>query len=503
MTKSKIFFYLCLSFIGGVSWSSFFYPKIFWGFLIFGVILTSILWKNKKIMVAGFCVLVFTFGILRYNLTLSNYESQFLDQESRITNQELIVLKGTVVKEPDIRIDSIRLTISAESMSSKILVTANRYPEYQYGDLLEITGRLEEPKIFPDFDYRGYLMKEGIRYVIYNPQILLIEHNTFCGKKIMEEYPISNTQCYRYKLYKTLSNIKNGLENNIDNFISSPQSGILNAIIWGDEQGIPNDLKDKLNITGTRHIVAVSGMNITIIGGILFSFLIAVGFWRRQAFFFSIIILILFILMIGAPASAVRAGIMAGLLIFAQIFGRVSRISRAVIFAGAAMLVQNSLLLKYDVGFQLSFAAVLGIIYLKPTFDRWFSKFPKNFGVKDILSMTLSAQFAAFPILIYNFGQISAISPFVNILIVSLLPLLTIAGFGVATIGAAWQNLGQVLSWPLWLILTYVVKIIDWFSQFLFASVSVGKGSWVLVVGYYAVLIWLVRKSKIKYQILK
>lgn len=498
MTKSRIFLYLCFSFIGGIFWSSFFYPLNFKGFLIFGIILIIVFWRNKKIMVAGFCVLMFALGIFRYDSIILDYES-FPRQ-----NSDKVILKGAVIKEPEVRLNNTKLTVRVENFQetrseTRILIATNRYPEYQYGDLLKIEGRLDEPKIFPDFNYKGYLAKDGINYIMYNPQIVLIKHDVFCDKKVAEknfQFLVSNFQCYKYKLYKTLLNIKNKLKENTDKFISSPQSAILNGIILGDTGEFSDDLKNKLNITGTRHITAVSGMNVTIIGEILFFTLIAIGFWRRQAFFLSIIILVLFVLMIGAPASAVRAGIMGGLLIFSQIFSRISNSSRTVIFAGAVMLAQNPLLLKFDAGFQLSFAAVFGIIYLKPVFDRWFSKLPKIFGFRDILAMTLSAQAGVFPILVYNFGQISIISPFVNILIVSLIPLVTVAGFLATSVGMIWQTLGQILSWPVWLVLAYIVKIIDWFSFFPYAFISIEKGSWILIAGYYIVLIWLVKRWK-------
>ena len=119
-----------------------------------------------------------------------------------------------------------------------------------------------------------------------------------------------------------LFSFKNKFKEIARNFVSPPEVGILEALVFGDEGKISQEWKDKLNLTGTRHIVAVSGMNITIIASLILSFILSLGLWRRQAFYLTIFLLILFILMIGAPASAVRAGIMAAVLMLAQRFGR-------------------------------------------------------------------------------------------------------------------------------------------------------------------------------------
>ena len=105
-------------------------------------------------------------------------------------------------------------------------------------------------------------------------------------------------------------------------------------------------------------------MNITIISSLILSFVLGLGFWRNQAFYFSAFIIFIYILMIGAPASAVRAGVMASILIAAQGFGRISSGARAVVFAAVLMLFFNPLLLRFDVGFQLSFLAILAFIFL-------------------------------------------------------------------------------------------------------------------------------------------
>ena len=228
---------------------------------------------------------------------------------------------------------------------------------------------------------------------------------------------------------KNLISFRQKLEESLEKILSLPQSAILEALLFGKEENISKQWKEKLNLTGTRHIAAVSGMNITIISNLILGFLLWLGLWRNQAFYLSIILIIFYILMIGAPASAIRAGIMAILFLTAQHFGRLSSASRAIVFVATLMLWQNPLILRWDIGFQLSFLATMGIIYLQEILSEKLKKIPDFLQLRSNLSATLAAQIFVFPILIYNFGQISIISPLTNIFILPLIPVITILGF--------------------------------------------------------------------------
>ena len=234
-------------------------------------------------------------------------------------------------------------------------------------------------------------------------------------------------------------------------------------------------------------------------------FILGMGFWRKQAFYVSLVLIILYILMIGAPASAVRAGILGGLFMLGQQLGRTSTASRAIVFAAAFMLFLNPLLLRFDVGFQLSFLAMLGIIYMQPIFSNVFSKIPNPsiFPVKTMLSSTMSAQIFTLPVLIYSFGYISAVSPLTNILIVPLLAPLTILIFVFGIAGILFFPLGYIFSWLAWLGLTYIIFVIDFFSKITFAKISIQNAGWLWILIYYLALIsfilWQRRNQRLKF----
>jgi len=334
--------------------------------------------------------------------------------------------------------------------------------------------------IFEDFNYKDYLAKDGIYSVIYWPEIELIEKNQ--GNLI----------------YARILQFKNKLRESIYQNLSPPQSSILGAIILGDKRQISQEWKDKLNYAGVRHLTAVSGMHIAVLTSILMSFLIGLGFWRKQAFYFTIILITLFIVMTGLQSSAIRAGIMGGLFLFAQYLGRMNVSSRVIVFAAAIMLIQNPLLLRLDAGFQLSFLAMMGIIYLMPAFQYWLRKIPDFLQLKNIISLTISAQIFTLPVLIYNFGYFSLVAPLTNILIVPLLPLIMGLGFIFAFLGIIWLPLGWIFSLPAWLLLTYLTKIVDWFSNFSW-SAYVLEISWVWLIISYLILgliVWRIQEQQ-------
>jgi len=496
MTASKILLYFCLSFISGIFLSSFFIFSlpVLLVFLILAIILISLFWKYKKLVIIGFSIFFLIFGIWRYQSSELEIKNNQLRKYNDL--KETIILIGIVTTEPDVREKIQRLTVKINrfqkeesfiEIKEKVLIITQKYPQYQYGDKLKITGKLETPPIFEEFNYRDYLKKDRIYSVISWPKIELIE--TDLGNPIL----------------KFIFAFKNRLEESVESLISPPQVGILEALIFGNESEISKEWKEKLNITGTRHITAVSGMNITLITFLILNFFLILGFWRNQAFYFSIFLLIIYILMIGTPSSAVRAGIMGGILILAQYFGRLSTAFRAVIFAATLMLFINPLLLRYDIGFQLSFLAILGLIYLQPTFFEFLIKIPnpKFFPIRTTLSATLSAQIFTLPILVYNFGNIPLFSPITNILIVPLLTPITILIFIFSILAMISWWFGWIFSFPIWFVLSYIINIVDWFSKLPFASFSIQNLHWIfLLISYFilALISWyFYEKQKLKF----
>jgi len=493
MTASKIFLSFCSAFIFGIFLNSFFEISliIILIFLIFALILISLFWQHKKIVILGLSFLFMLLGIWR---TLQ-VEEKISKSELQIYNdtKETIILTGNVISEPDIREKTIKLKIGNcklkindnwQDVSGAILITTNRYLEYQYCDKLKITGKLKSPQNFEDFNYKDYLKKDGIYSLMDFPKIELLKRG--------------DCQNFSAKVFSRILKIKNYLREVIEENLSPPQSAILSAMLLGDKRKISQEWKEKLNITGLRHITAISGLHVTVLTIILMNILLALGFWRQQAFYFAIIFLFFFILLTGLQPSAIRAGIMGGLFLLAQYLGRMNSSFQAIFFAGAIMLFQNPLLLKLDLGFQLSFLATLGIISLSSIFQDWLKFIPWQ-NIRSILAMTFSAYLFTLPILIYNFGYFSLVGLITNLLIVPTLYWIMFFGFIFVVVGLIFPFLAWLLSFLVFFLLSYLTFIVDIFSRLPFAALSFRNVHWLFLLIFYlilAIFTWRAREEQ-------
>lgn len=441
--------------------------------------------KILRIVYFCFCLILLILVFWRYEVVESKVKNSELKKLNDLKKE--ITLIGTVVKEPDIGVNSTKLTIRVGK--EKILAVVNRYPEYKYGDKLKITTQLESPPVFEEFNYQNYLKKEGIYSIANFPKIELIGQD------------FSLFTFFYFKILSFKDRVKEIIYERLPFFHGS----VLSAMILGDKSGLLSDFKNKLSITGLSHIVAISGMHIAILTGILIPFLLGLGFWRSQAFYFVIILISFYIILIGFPSSAVRAAIMAGIFLFGQKIGRRSVSGRALFFSAGIMLTLNPLLLFYDIGFQLSFLATLGLIYLSPLFQNWLKFIPqeKFFNLREILSLTLSAQIFTLPILVYNFGRVSLVAPLTNILVLPIVPLLMISGFLFVIFGSIWSFFAWFFSFPCWFFLSYMIKIVEFFSQFSWAAKNIKDICWYWLFIPYVILfiliLWFRKKERLKF----
>ncbi len=378
--------------------------------------------------------------------------------------RETIIVKEPVIKE---RYQNIIVEIDDDQ---RALVRVDRYENIAYGDRIALSCILETPQNRDNgFDYRMYLAKSSINYQCADTTINFIAH---------EE-----------SLYGRVIALRQTMETNVNSVIVAPQAALANGLLFGGDDRLSEELQNAFSLTGMTHIVAVSGYNVTIIAQYLIIVGIALGLWRRQALWLSLAGIFLFVAMIGFPSSGVRAAIMGMLLLFALRSGRMGEAQNAIVIAGASMLLFNPLLLRYDIGFQLSFLATLGIILLFPLFDHFFVKRVRALGITEILFLTLCAQIFVVPIIIYNFHIISFISLLVNVLILPIIPITMLFVFIAAVVGSIFVPLAMVAGWFAHTLLSYEVAIISFFAQQEWSYRQIEALSIFSVILYYILLI--------------
>jgi len=479
VSKSKIFFLLSLSFIGGIFSASFYYPRIMDNFyffitLILSLIFLVVFYGNRKVYLRTFSILFFLSGFWLTSLKLERIVN--LDLASRNFSGKVLILREPAIKD---RMQKIIVSNDGEERI-KFLITTNSYPAYFYGDKLKVSCQLEIPENIEGFDYRMYLAKDNIFYICKNPKIEVVAQNQGSGA------------------YSFLLKIKNNLQDKIVALLPAPQSGLLIGLILGGDDQLSKSVKDNFSKTGLTHIVAVSGYNVTIVAEYLMLLGIFLGLWRKQAFWFSIIGIFLFVVMTGFPASAVRAGVMGMLLLWAMKNGRLANAQNSIIFSASVMLLINPLLLRWDVGFQLSFLATVGIVYFYPLIEKYSIKKNGISFFNEILFLTLSAQVFVLPIIMNDFQQLSLISPLANLLVLPIIPLTMLLGFVMAILSFIFPPLATVFAWLTFLPLKYETSVIYFLANLKFSSVGIMNFSWVWVVVWYLVLLGVLYFNKIK-----
>ncbi|MEK7095013.1 MAG: ComEC/Rec2 family competence protein [Patescibacteria group bacterium] len=239
-------------------------------------------------------------------------------------------------------------------------------------------------------------------------------------------------------------------------------------MIYGDIVGLPDEVKDWFQRTGTLHLVAVSGSNVVLVTDTILVLLIALGLNRKAAFYFLLVALFLFVILTGADASVVRAGFMGALFLTAKQIGRPSASLSLFLLTMAAMVALSPRLLLDDIGFRLSFAAVAGIMWLAPKIKKYFS-FIKYDDARTLLSETFAAIIATLPFSVISFGTVSLIAPIANLLILPVIPAIMIVGAAFLIMSAASRAFIAVpiLIWlPIYAVLEYIFVVVRLLSRF-------------------------------------
>lgn len=492
-SKSKTFFAFCFCFIIGAALFSFsntntfLFPLCIASFVISFLII--IFWSYKTACFVLFCSLFFILGGLRFLITIPHHQS---DQISFYINKK-IEFVGIVDEEPDIRIDKAYYVIKVKEVleqnkskriKGKVLVAAPLYPEYVYGDELKIRCKFQHPQNDSStFRYDKYLAARSISVV--------------CNFLELEEVSSNNGN----KFMSIILYGKSKVAYQIEKLWGEPHSSFIAGLLYGKKSGLPLELRENFNRTGITHIIAISGFNITIISVYLMNIFIYCGLYRQHAFWAVAFLIILFVIFTGASASVVRAAIMGITVLVTRRIGRVSHRGNVLLCTAALMTLFNPYIVIWDAGFQLSFLATIGLLYLSPIIQRslsfsFFGKFGETF--LENLQATLSAIIITMPLILYQFGNLSIVAPLVNMLILWLIPLLMLIGFLAVIIGSFIFPLGRFIAWITYIGLEYIIKIVEWFGSRSWSVIEFKLPWWGMGVCYVLLFAFIIRYNKSK-----
>ena len=452
--------------------------------------------EKIKIFLLSLSTLLFALGIIRYEIR--DYVP--LDPILERSVGKTVSLTGIISDEPQKKesgttliIDLKSLTDSSSSaqVSGKTLLNMGLYPEFQYGDMINIRGKLEKPKNFSslsnadassspaskDFDYISYLAKDDIFYTISFAQVSLISSG------------------HGNSIKTILLKIKNAFTQNINHTIPEPEASLFAGIELGAKSSMDKETANTFRVAGLSHIIALSGYNITIVAEAIMQ---ALSFLPKMVGLSTGVVgIILFVVMSGSSSTAVRAGIMSLIVILAAMTRRDYRAGRALAIAALLMIMANPKILVFDISFQLSFVATIAIIYVAPIVKHRFAWITEKYGLRDIIASTISAQILVLPLILSKMGMLSFFALPANILVLAFIPTTMFFGFCAGMLGFIWTPLSLPFSWITFIFLFYIIHVTQFFANLPFSSVFIGWFSPLcMAISYIFIGMWILYERK-------
>ncbi|MDD4290188.1 MAG: ComEC/Rec2 family competence protein, partial [Patescibacteria group bacterium] len=278
-----------------------------------------------------------------------------------------------------------------------------------------------------------------------------------------------------------------------------PYSSFINGLLFGKNivsEGIKNDFKR----IGISHIIVVSGMHVSIISLLCLNSLISAGINRKKSFIIICFIIVGFVFLSGLGASTIRAAIMAIILMFSQNIGKIMRNSLLLSYSTFIIAFINPYTIFYDVGFQLSFFATYGLIYITPLIEKYFEFLPESLEIRSSLTSSISAIITTTPILIYQFKQLSIVSPISNLLILPLISINMLVSFFAIVFSYINLDFAKIIGFFNYANLQLMIKTANELSKITFASVSINNFSLFFVLFSYILIVYFIfKKSKKQY----
>jgi competence protein ComEC len=485
-------------------------PAALFGLLSLFPLSVAWFWRqNARLRLVARVTLFCVLGALRYTLALPRFDERSISNHN---GRGRVLLTGVVIAEPDVRDTYTNLRLRAETLAQEepdesdasgptpdgrrpaevkglVLVRAPRYPEHLYGDRLRVQGELQTPPVFEAFSYKDYLARQGIHSTMGWVQITTLERNQ------------------ANRLYALLLRLKGRAHDVIVDVVPEPGASLLSGILLGIEGGIPADLLDDFHATSTSHIIVISGFNMAIVGGV-FSSLSVRLIGRRYAAWFATASIALYTLLVGGAAAVVRAAVMSVVAVWGQHLGRQNSAPNALFCTALVMTVWNPHIL-WDLGFQLSFMATLGLVWFAEPFQRGVAGLLANVlplrwveptanFVHEPLVLSTASQLTTMPIILYTSHTLSIVTLLSNALILPLQTQVMLWGTAATVGGLLWRPLGRVLGWVVWLPLAGTIGAVEWTARLRHATMELSAVGPALLVGWYAVVsaaAWLLGQS--------
>lgn len=481
-------------------------------FLLIGVALGNYIeldiYIHLIIAAIAFVVLLFSYkiSIFRYTYPLmvlitgivlvQNLNTNRIMYPQKVIPEFKAYIQGKIIKVVMDKPNSSRYIVNG-SINSNVFTTIedinvsltlygknNSDKSFNLGDVIQVNAYVSVPKspqLSTDFDEVTYARSADIQL--------------FCNSN----YSNASKLVSANQLMETFNQFRMYLQRRIDLLFSSENSGIVRALLTGDRSQIPYETNTNFSLTGTAHVLAVSGLHV---GVISFSILLLLSYIRNKTLKFVIFVLLLasFVMLTGFQPSTIRASTMAVLIYIVWLLQRRTNLLNVFSFAIVLILfIQPELI--FNIGFQMSAGALLGISLLFETTKQTFSLFVNDSHnlskyIIGSLSVTLSVSIIVSTIIAYYFNFYSIISPLANLLVVPLITLVLVFSIIALALSYIYMPAGEIYASASDSIFSLTERVIDYLSNLKFTAVESTNIFWISIAISLLMILLFTSKNK-------
>lgn len=477
--SDRLFYQIFISFILGIGFytlknTNYLLISIFlFIFLIYIKIKFKLNLKNSAIHIVLCLVLIcmgFIYAYLR-EPTKPNFQT------------ETAIVRGKIISIPDDDFGKTSYTLRVKNNSNDpasfdVLLNESTYTKRQMGEWARVEFEVlpveSNSKTSNNKNYTEYLLAKNI---------------TVKGKVINYEKTKDSNRFIR-----ATNKTREYINQIFNNFMSYPESGLASGLILGNKAWMDNGLYNDFIKSGTIHIVALSGYNISVLVKLVRDGLIYI-LPAIIIEYFLIVFIALFLLMTGFSVTGLRAGLMAIIIIITRSYGLMAQKDRLLVIAGTLLLLWRPYSLWYDLSFQLSIIATFSVLFLAPIIElKYLYKIKNNF-LRDLFATTIAATIFTMPIIMHSVNQVSLVSLFANLIIGPIVPIAT--GLNLILIFISFiAPLAYVFGGIASVLHGFILFVTHFFAQLPFAQIQVGMPTMLLVIIYTVFVWWVIMQYK-------
>lgn len=400
--------------------------------------------------------------------------------------------EGFISKEPRIKenyIEGIIRIKTSEGEPIQALAKLDPYQEYSLGQVCDFEGKIKAPENFNDFDYKVYLEKQGV-YLVSEIE------KTFCND-------VGDKREGNFFL-NILYDFKKDLVYRLEKMFHEPDVSLVVGILFGEERYFDSDFEDSLRLSGTTHIIAASGYNVTLLIHSVdraFSYFLK----KKTRIVISIVLIWIFANFSGLSPSIVRACIMSSLILATIYTGNLSSVDFILPLSIFFYTLYDPFIIS-SLSFQLSVLSIISLMYFSPLLNRLIANISKqkrnnisNF-LREYLIPTLACTIFTLPVLVYNFGSASLVGVIANILILPVVESSMLFGLLSLVTPELLLGLKNFFVSIVYTQMNFFEFIVQTFSNWRYSSIEISStfftSTWIPIVAYLSLIMLMLVLNK-------